>query len=94
MQVKNSNSNKSSESNKSKNQVTIKCIKEKCPFYYQSNIYQETCYLISKYALLDKCYGILEIPNKKEIIACKISELLKELDCLEETNTLIMCNQI
>jgi len=76
------------------NQTNIKCIKEKCPFYYQSNIYQETCYLTSKYKLLDKCYGIMEIPNKKEIIACQISELLKELDCLEETNTLIMCNQI
>jgi len=88
---------KESETNiESKNliNINIKCIKEKCPFYYQSNIYQETCYLISKYKLLDKCYGILEIPNKKEIIACQISELLKELDCLEETNTLIMCNQI
>ena len=88
---------KESETNiESKNliNINIKCIKEKCPFYYQSNIYQETCYLISKYKLLDICYGILEIPNKKEIIACQISELLKELDCLEETNTLIMCNQI
>ena len=76
------------------NQTNIKCIKEKCPFYYNSSTYQEVCHLISKYKLLDKCYGILEIPNKKEIIACQISELLKELDCLEETNTLIMCNQI
>jgi len=71
----------------------LKCIKEKCPFYYQSNIYQETCYLTSKYKLLDKCCGILEIPNKKEIIICKIAKLINELECLEETNTLIMCNQ-
>ena len=76
------------------NQTNIKCIKEKCPFYYQSSTYQEVCHLISKYKLLDKCYGILEIPNKKEIIACKIANLINELDCLEETNTLIMCNQI
>jgi len=85
---------KESESKSKSNQTNIRCIKEKCPFYYQSNIYQEVCHLTSKYKLLDKCYGILEIPNKKEIIACKIAKLINELECLEETNTLIMCNQI
>jgi len=59
MQVKNSNKS---------NQTNIKCIKEKCPFYYQSSTYQEVCHLTSKYKLLDKCYGVLEIPNKKEVI--------------------------
>ena len=92
--MKESESNIESSKSNHINQINIKCIKEKCPFYYQSNIYQETCYLTSKYKLLDKCYGILEIPNKKEIIACKISTLINELECLEETNTLIMCNQI
>ena len=88
---------KESETNiESKNltNINIKCIKEKCPFYYKSNKYQEVCHLTSKYKLLDKCYGVLEIPNKKEIIICKIAKLINELDCLEETNTLIMCNQI
>jgi len=84
----------SNKSNQIKNQINLKCIKEKCPFYYNSSTYQETCYLTSKYKLLDKCYGVLEMPNKKESIACKIANLINELECLEETNTLIMCNQI
>ena len=72
----------------------LKCIKEKCSLYFESdNKYFETCQLVSKYILLDKCYGISEIPNKKEIIVCKIADLVKELDCLNELEKLIKNNQ-
>jgi len=76
------------------NETKLKCIKEKCKFYFESdNLYFETCQLISKYVLLDNCYGISEIPNKKEIIVCKIAKLVEELDCLNELEKLIKSNQ-
>jgi len=72
----------------------LKCIKEKCFLYFESdNKYFETCQLVSKYILLDKCYGITAIPNKKEEVTCKIANLVKELDCLNELEELIMNNQ-
>jgi len=76
------------------NETKLKCIKEKCKFYFESdNLYFETCQLISKYVLLDNCYGISEIPNKKEEVVCKIANLVKELDCLNELEELIKNNQ-
>ena len=43
----------------------FKCIKEKCFLYFSSDNYYEVCQLVSKYVLIDECYGIKEIPNKK-----------------------------
>jgi len=71
----------------------FKCIKEKCFLYFSSDNYYEVCQLVSKYVLIDKCYGIKEIPNKKEEIVCKIADLVKELDCLNELEELIRSNQ-
>jgi len=71
----------------------FKCIKEKCFLYFNSDDYFEVCQLVSKYVLIDKCYGIKEIPNKKEELVCKIADLVKELDCLNELEELIKNNQ-
>jgi len=72
----------------------LKCIKEKCGFYFESdNMYFETCRLISKRVLLDKCHGLSEVPNKKEKIACKIAKLTKEFNNLCLLETLIRENQ-
>jgi len=72
----------------------LKCIKENCHYYFESdNLYYETCKLISKRVLPDKCYGITEVPNKKEEIACKIAKLTQEFDKLCSLKTLIINNQ-
>jgi len=77
-----------------KDSTKLKCIKEKCKFYFESdNLYFETCLLISKYVLLDYCYGLSAIPNKKEEVTCKIAKLVSELDCLNELEELIKDNQ-
>jgi len=71
----------------------LKCIKEKCKFYFNSDNYMETCYLISKYMLLDKCFGLMEIPAKKEELICQIAKLVEELNELEGLENLIKNNQ-
>jgi len=82
------------DSNSTTTTTKIKCIKEKCKFYYDSDDkYFETCSLISKFALLDKCHGISEIPNKKEELTCKIASLVKEYDYLNGLEKLIKNNQ-
>jgi len=81
------------EENKSKEIKEYKCIKEKCFLYFNSDDYFEVCQLVSKYILLDKCYGLTAIPNKKEEVVCKIADLIKELDCLNELEELIRSNQ-
>lgn len=73
--------------------MEFKCIKDKCKKYFNSDYYYETCYLLSKRVLLDKCHGIEEIPNKKEYIICKIAKLTTELDELEKLEKLIKENQ-
>jgi len=80
------------EENKSK-ETKLKCIKWNCKFYHESDNYFETCQLISKYVLLDNCYGLSEIPNKKEELTCKIAKLVKEYDYLSELEELIRDNQ-
>ena len=75
------------------NGIKLKCIKWKCRFYHESDNYFETCQLISKYILLDYCYGLSEVPNKKEIIVCKIANLVEELECLNGLEELIRNNQ-
>jgi len=63
-----------------------KCIKYNCYYYFNSDDYFETCKLLDKYILLDKCYGIEEVPNKQIEIASKIQKLTQEFDrlCLLE----------
>jgi len=80
------------EENKSK-ETKLKCIKWNCKFYHESDNYFETCQLISKYVLLDNCYGLSEIPNKKEELTCKIAKLVNELEYLNELKELIGNNQ-
>lgn len=73
----------------------LKCIKYKCFCYFESdNLYYETCRLISKRVLLDKCYGLTEVPNKKEEIACKIAKLTEEYDQLCLLENWVKDNQI
>lgn len=73
--------------------MELKCIKNKCFCYFESDQYFETCYLISKRVLLDRCYGIDKIPNKREEIVCKIAKLTQELDKLDGLENLIRNNQ-
>jgi len=80
------------EENKSK-ETKLKCIKWNCKFYHESDNYFETCQLISKYVLLNNCYGLSEIPNKKEELICKIADLVKEYDYLSELESLIKSKQ-
>lgn len=71
----------------------LKCIRDKCFCHFSSDDYFETCYLISKRVLLDQCYGLTEIPNKKEEIICKIAKLTEELNRLDELEKFIKENQ-
>ena len=71
----------------------FKCIKENCPRFYSSDNYFETCQLVSKYVLIDKCYGIEAIPERKEEIACKIQKLIGEFTELGELEQLIKNKQ-
>lgn len=67
--------------------MKIKCIKEKCPYYYESDTYYEVCRLTSKYCVIGDCIGFNNIRYKMEEIACKISNLMNEynrLECLED----------
>lgn len=73
--------------------MVLKCIKDKCYLYFESDRYYETCQLISKRVLLDKCYGLAEIPNKREEIVCRIAKLTQELDKLNGLENLIRDNQ-
>lgn len=73
--------------------MELKCIKDKCKMYWSSDEYFETCYLISKRVLLDKCFGLAEIPNRKDEIICKIAKLTQELTELEGLENLIRNNQ-
>jgi len=75
------------------NQTNLKCIKDKCGFYFSSDDYFHTCLLVSKYIIPEKCYGIYAIPNKIEVIGCKIGKLLEELECLNELKELVKNNQ-
>jgi len=70
-----------------------KCIEEKCFLYFSSDNYYKICQLINKHIILNKCCGIKEIPNKKEEVVCKIADLIKELECLNELEELIKNNQ-
>jgi hypothetical protein len=73
--------------------VELKCIKENCDYYFESDQYFETCNLISKYVLLNKCFGLDNINEKKEEITCKIAKLVSELEYLEGLEELIKNNQ-
>jgi hypothetical protein len=74
-------------------ELELKCIKENCRYYFSSDNYFETCQLISKKVLLNKCHGLSEVPNKKEKIACKIAKLTEEFDYLCLLENLIKENQ-
>jgi hypothetical protein len=75
--------------------MELKCIKENCDFYFESdNLYYEACQLISKRILLDKCYGLAEVPNKKIEIASKVQKLIKEFDRLCFLESWVEDNQI
>jgi hypothetical protein len=73
--------------------VELKCIKNNCRYYFSSDQYFETCQLVSKYILLDKCFGLSEVQNKKEEIACKIAKLTEEYEYLSFLETLVEDNQ-
>lgn len=74
--------------------MTLKCIKRKCKYYFESDQkYYEVCRLVSKYVLLDKCYGLDEVTNKKEEIACKIQKLTQEYEYLSFLETWVRDNQ-
>lgn len=73
--------------------MELKCIKNKCDYYWSSDDYYETCYLISKRVLLNKCYGLAEVPSKKEELICKIAKLTEEYNQLCLLESWIMENQ-
>ena len=73
--------------------MTLKCIGEKCDYYSNSNLYQETCQLVSKRVLLDRCYGLDEVVDKREEIGCKIQKLTKEYVYLSLLGELVKDNQ-
>ena len=70
-----------------------KCIRYKCPKFWESDWIIECCALLSKWVLLDKCHGLEEIINRKETIACEIQKLTKEYDELCQIESKIKENQ-
>ena len=71
----------------------LKCIRDKCSFYQESSIYHETCGLVSKRVLLDECYGLDEVVNKREEIACRIQKLTQEFEYLTFLKDWVKDNQ-
>ncbi len=74
-------------------ELQLKCIKTKCDYYNEVRLHQEVCQLISKRVLLDKCYGLDEIPDKREEIACRIQKLTQEFVYLTSLENLVKENQ-
>jgi hypothetical protein len=70
----------------------MNCIKNKCYFYSNSDIY-EFCRLKSEYLRNQKCIGFCEIDKKKEELTCKIGKLLEEYDVLKMLKRYISSNQ-
>jgi len=74
--------------------MIYKCIRDKCRYYHESVIYNETCQLVSKRVLLGECFGLDEVNNKKEEIACKIQKLTQEFEYVSFLEDWVRDNQI
>ncbi len=72
--------------------MTIKCIKDKCSYYFNSDIF-EKCSLEPEYIINNNCVGFEKIKAKKEGIIYKISTLLDEYNKLEYLESHIKNNQ-
>jgi hypothetical protein len=73
--------------------MELKCIKEKCNFYFESDKYYEVCKLTSKYCVAGDCIGFDWIKPKMEEIGCNVSRLMKEYSDLESLEDYIRNNQ-
>lgn len=71
--------------------IFMKCIKEKCIYYFSSDIY-ETCKLVDEYCVACNCIGYDKIDSKMEEIVCKISKLTNEYNTLAELKKYIIDN--
>ena len=71
----------------------MKCIKHKCPYYFESDNYFEVCQLVSKYCIVGNCIGVNAIKPKMEELACKISKLTTEYSTLSYLEDWIKDNQ-
>ncbi len=71
----------------------LKCIKELCKCYFESDKYFEVCQLVSKYCIADKCIGLNAIKPKMEEIICQVSKLLGEYNELAQLESWIKNNQ-
>ncbi len=69
----------------------MKCIKQKCPYYFESDGYYEVCQLSEWYAFECKVYD--NIPDKIEEVACEIGKLQVEYNRLIGLQDYIKDNQ-
>lgn len=71
----------------------IKCIKEKCPYFYESDHSLRICQLSDEYYLLELCIGFSDIKPKMENITCQTSKLMYEYNRLFVLEDYIKDNQ-
>ena len=69
----------------------IKCIKDTCPYYFESDI-REYCSLADE-VITDKCIGLKKVPERKETLICQMSTLQTELDRLMGIERFVKINQ-
>lgn len=71
----------------------VKCIRELCKYYFESDKYFEVCQLVSKYCIADKCIGLEAIKPKMKEIICEVSKLMEEYNELAKLENWIRNNQ-
>lgn len=71
----------------------MKCIKDKCKFYFNSDDYVEICHLANAYCVFGECIGFKEIDGKIEEILCTISKLTRKYNDLGNLKEWIKDNQ-
>lgn len=71
----------------------MKCIKDKCKFYFNSDDYVEICHLANAYCVSGECVGFDKIRNKMEETSCKVSKLIAEYNELIQLEDWIRDNQ-
>jgi len=69
-----------------------KCIKHKCKYYFESDIYTK-CLIANRYIKNGNCIGINFAKKKAEDIQCEISKMITEFNNLKGLEKFVKENQ-
>ena len=70
----------------------LKCIKYKCDYYFESDIYIK-CLIADKYIKNGNCIGINPAKKKAEEETCKISKLINKINEIKGLEKYVKENQ-